>query len=125
MYQGQDFYLEHFVIPIMPEELIFSVCGILCNDCEYYKGEKSPRCQGCEDKEGRPLWGECKLYFCAKEQNIEHCGLCKAFPCDKFIDLFDPSQGQISSVVMAGVLVYRAKHGDKKTVELLRKIHPN
>lgn len=106
----------------MSKDLIFSGCGILCNDCEYYKGEKDPKCPGCEDQEGRPFWGECKLYFCVNEHDVEHCGLCDEFPCDKFIDAFDPSHGQISSVVRAGVLAYRAKHGDKKTVELLRKI---
>jgi hypothetical protein len=106
----------------MTESLIFSGCGTICNDCEYYKGEKSPQCTGCNQVKGKPFWGECKLYACIIKHEVEHCGLCDEFPCDLFINQYDPSHGPSSAVLRAGLLAYRAKHGDLKTVKLARSI---
>lgn len=106
----------------MGEGLIFSCCGTICDDCEYFKGEKEPVCPGCTAHEGKPFWGECQTYACAGEHGVTHCGLCAEFPCDKFVDTFDPSHGQVSSVIRAGILAYRAKHGDEKAAELARKV---
>jgi hypothetical protein len=106
----------------MVEPLIFSPCGTICDDCDYYKGEKEPKCPGCTAHEGKPFWGKCQTYACAGEHGVEHCGLCGEFPCDKFVGLFDPSHGQVSSVIRTGILAYRAKHGDEKAAELARKI---
>jgi hypothetical protein len=100
----------------------FSGCGTLCTDCEYHTGEKTPQCPGCSSMKGKPFWGECKLYACIMEHDVEHCGVCTEFPCDMFIETFDPSHGQVSAVIRAGILAYRAKHGDEKTVELSRKV---
>ncbi|MDH5200933.1 MAG: DUF3795 domain-containing protein [Candidatus Bathyarchaeota archaeon] len=102
--------------------LIFSVCGTICDDCEYHRGEKEPKCPGCEAIGGKPFWGECPTYHCTEERGVEHCGLCGEFPCERFIEMFDPSHGQVSSVIRAGILAYRARHGDDKAVELVRKI---
>ncbi len=60
-------------------------------------------------------------YACAKEHGVEHCGLCREFPCKEFMERFDPSKGPANSLMRAGLLAYRAKHGDKATVEILRK----
>ena len=106
----------------MTENIIFSPCGTVCDDCEYLKGEKQPSCPGCASVEGKPFWGECRTYSCAGEQGVEHCGLCGEFPCDRFIATFDPSHGQVSAVIRAGILAYRARHGDEKAVELSRKL---
>ncbi|UCH58018.1 MAG: DUF3795 domain-containing protein [Candidatus Bathyarchaeota archaeon] len=106
----------------MADGLIFSVCGLICDDCEYFKGEKEPRCLGCTAHGGKPFWGECPTYACVEEHGVDHCGLCGEFPCDRFVEMYDPSQGQVSAVVRAGILAYRAKHGDEKAAELSRKI---
>jgi hypothetical protein len=104
------------------DELIFTGCGVICNDCEYLTGEKEPKCPGCTIHEGKPFWGECPTFSCVKEHGVQHCGLCGEFPCDRFIDMYDPAHGQVSSLIRAGLLAYRAKHGDEKAVELARKI---
>jgi len=106
----------------MAGEITFTCCGLICEDCEYYKGEKAPSCPGCTAHEGKPFWGECPTYACAEQHGVEHCGACGEFPCDRFIDMFDPSHGQVSSVIRAGILAYRSRHGDDKAVELARKI---
>ncbi len=45
------------------------------------------------------------------------------FPCDKFVEMFDPNdpEGRRSAVYRAGIEAYRARHGDEKAVELIRK----
>jgi hypothetical protein len=106
----------------MAGDITFTCCGLVCEDCEYYKGEKVPKCPGCTTHGGKPFWGDCLTFTCVEEHGIEHCGLCGEFPCDRFIDMFDPSQGQVSSVIRAGLLAYRRKYGDRKAVELARKI---
>jgi len=106
----------------MQEKAIFPGCGTLCTDCEWYKGEKTPQCPGCTYVEGTPFWGECELYYCIQERGVKHCGLCKEFPCDLFMDSFDPDKGPVSSVIRAGILAYRVKHGDEKAIQCIRNI---
>jgi hypothetical protein len=103
-------------------EMIFSGCGTLCNDCEYFTGAKNPKCTGCKEKAGKPFWGTCGTYACMQEHDITHCGICEEFPCDKFMNQYDPSHGPISAVIRAGILAYRAKHGDEKAAVLTKKI---
>jgi len=106
----------------MSNENIFSCCGTLCTDCGFYKGIEEPRCPGCTALKGKPFWGECGVYACTKDKDVKHCGACGVFPCSKFIEQYDPSYGPVSAVVRAGILAYRARHGDAKAVELVRKI---
>ena len=106
----------------MQEFEIFSGCGTLCTECEWYKGEKEPHCVGCTGVEGKPFWGKCKLYSCMQENNVKHCGICGVFPCDLFMDSFDPSKGAVSAAIRAGILAYRTKHGDEKAILYIRKI---
>jgi len=106
----------------MSDSPIFAPCGTVCDDCEYFKGEKAPQCPGCTAIQGKPFWGQCLTYACAEDHGVKHCGLCTEFPCDKFIGLYDPAHGPASAVLRAGLLAYRARHGDEKAVELSRKI---
>lgn len=101
---------------------ILTPCGIICNDCEYFKGEKNPQCSGCTSIKGKPFWGNCPIYTCSLEQNVTHCGECTNFPCDDFIGQYDPAHGPSSSLVRAGLLAYRTRHGEEKFIELSRKI---
>jgi hypothetical protein len=107
------------------DEVIFPGCGEFCNSCVYYTGEKEPKCPGCSSENGEPFWGECSVFKCMADRNVEHCGLCGEFPCDLFINHYEETlpEGQRVAVLKAGVLAYRARHGDEKTIELLRKIN--
>lgn len=97
-------------------------CGIHCELCSYFKKERTPHCSGCEKQKGHPFWGECKLYACAKDHEVEHCGLCQDFPCELFVNQYDPEHGQASAFRRAGLLAYRKRVGTEKFVEMLRKL---
>ena len=101
-----------------------SGCGESCGLCANYLGERQPTCPGCEAAKGHPFWGECKTYTCLSSRNIDHCGNCGNFPCEEFISHFDPNnpEGQRNAVVRAGILAYRARHGDEKTQKLIEKL---
>ena len=99
----------------------FSPCGINCSDCEWYKGEMEPKCAGCVAVEGKPFWGNCLTYTCTKDHGVEHCGLCAEFPCKDYMGRFDPRHGPANSLMRAGLLAYRVKHGDAAALELLGK----
>lgn len=101
---------------------IFSPCGILCDDCAWFKGEEDPRCKGCLEIEGRAFWGDdvCETYACVEKRGVEHCGECNEFPCTDFMGRYDPEEGPENAVKRAGILAYRKKHGDEETVKLLR-----
>ena len=83
----------------MTDSPILTPCGAVCDDCVYFKGEKEPQCPGCNAIKGKPFWGECSTYACAAEHGVEHCGLCAEFPCDKFIETYDPAHGPASAVL--------------------------
>jgi len=64
---------------------------------------------------------ECKVYACATEHKVEHCGLCKDFPCSLFIGQYDPEHGRKNSIFRAGLLAYRKKAGTEKYIEMVQK----
>lgn len=100
----------------------YSPCGIVCDECGWFRGEKEPHCPGCTAVKGEPFWGTCLTYSCVEEHGVEHCGLCADFPCDGFIVRYDPREGPVNAVIRAGLLAYRAKHGDEKAIELTKRI---
>jgi hypothetical protein len=99
-------------------------CGHCCDKCPSLLGTSEPSCQGCIASKGNPWWGVCKVFNCTTEKDVSHCGLCMQFPCDLLVSHFDPDnpQGQRNAVVRTGILVYRAKHGDEKAIELTKKL---
>ncbi len=101
---------------------IFSPCGIVCDDCDWFKGEKEPVCPGCTELEGKPFWGECETYSCVEDKQVDHCGECVEFPCTDFMGRYDPDEGPLNVVIRAGILAYRKQHGDEKAVELGRSV---
>ena len=103
------------------ETEVFSPCGLVCNDCKWYKGEKDPHCLGCKAVEGKPFWGTCLTFSCAQKHGVENCGKCTDFPCKDFMERFDPTEGPENSLMRAGLLAYRVKHGEKAAIEILRK----
>jgi hypothetical protein len=108
----------------MNDDLIFAGCGLICSDCEFFIGKKEPQCPGCTQSKGDPFWGQCQLYLCNKEKSVNHCGVCGEFPCEKFVDQYDPNNpdGQKDAIFRAGILAYRANHDDEQTAALLRKV---
>ena len=104
------------------KNVLIAPCGAYCKLCDYYQKERTPHCSGCGTHEGHPFWGECKLYACAKGHNVEHCGICEKFPCELFVNQYDPEHGQKSAFTMAGLLVYRKKAGTQKYKEMIKKL---
>ena len=97
-------------------------CGTYCGTCSFLNQKEKPSCSGCYNQQGELFWGKCKLYACAKDR-VEHCGLCKDFLCDLFVDQFDPAHGQKSVFTRAGLLVYRRKVGTQKFIEMSEKLN--
>jgi len=104
------------------EKELLAPCGTYCGSCAYYTKERTPHCSGCETHKGHPFWGECKLYACSTEHEAEHCGLCHEFPCELFVNQFDPEHGQKSVFIRAGLLAYRKKAGPQKYIEMVKKL---
>ena len=104
----------------MSEKLV-APCGTYCGTCTFLNRKEKPSCSGCGNQSGHPFWGECKLYGCATGR-VEHCGICEDFPCDLFVNQFDPAHGQKSAFTRAGLLAYRKKVGTQKFIEMCRKL---
>jgi hypothetical protein len=85
--------------------------------------EKQPSCAGCTEIKGKPFWGPCPTYACSQEHRVKSCDACSEFLCDKFVEMFDPNdpEGRRSAVYRAGIEAYRNRHGDEKTVDLIKK----
>ncbi|UCH30958.1 MAG: DUF3795 domain-containing protein [Candidatus Bathyarchaeota archaeon] len=103
-------------------DALLAPCGTYCGSCAYYKKERKPNCLGCGTHSGHPFWGDCKLYACARDHHVQHCGLCKEFPCDLFINQYDPEHGQKSAFTRAGFLAYRKKAGNQKYLAIIKKL---
>ncbi|GHT55327.1 hypothetical protein FACS1894109_01660 [Spirochaetia bacterium] len=50
-----------------------STCGLNCNKCEF---KLTNGCKGCRENQGKIFWGECDLYKCCMDKNINSCGKC-------------------------------------------------
>ncbi len=103
-------------------EAYLTPCGAYCGTCKFLKREAKPTCAGCGRQAGRPFWGVCKVYQCAADHGVAHCGVCEAFPCDLFVDQFDPAHGLQSVFTRAGLLAYRKRAGTDKYVEMVLRL---
>jgi hypothetical protein len=59
-----------------------TACGECCDGCER---KKDSTCEGCIETDGH-CWawkesGQCLIHKCAREHNVQFCGLCDEFPC--------------------------------------------
>lgn len=84
----------------MPSELI-AYCGLYCGACSfrlaaqendrkhiekmpsYYDNLKNNPLEYCPGCRLENKCGECKIRDCAIGNNLDHCGKCPDFPCDK------------------------------------------
>ena len=80
------------------DDKLVAPCGAYCGTCKFLNKEQKPNCLGCGRQHGKLFWGECKLYKCVKNHQVDHCGVCKDFPCNLFIGHFDPAHGQERNV---------------------------
>jgi len=59
-----------------------TACGECCVEC---KKKEEGLCEGCIESNGHcKEWtesGGCPIHMCAKEHNVQFCGLCDKFPC--------------------------------------------
>lgn len=103
-------------------ESYLAPCGTYCGACKFLNREEEPSCTGCGSQEGHPFWGVCKVHTCADEQGVTHCGECEDFPCNLFVNQFDPAHGPKSAFTRAGLLAYRKKVGNEKYIEMAVKL---
>ena len=104
------------------DENLLAPCGSYCGTCEFLNREEKPNCSGCGNQGGHPFWGECKLHACARKHRVNHCADCEDFPCELFVNQFDPAHGQKSAFMRAGLLIYRKKAGTEKYIEMVNKL---
>lgn len=64
-----------------------SVCGLLCDRCEF---KNTHGCGGCINTKGHPFYGECHIAVCCQNKGYIHCGQCNQMPCE---ELFQYSCG--------------------------------
>ncbi len=102
---------------------LLAVCGRYCGSCVWYLGGSGSSCPGCNVHKGHPSWGECRVYSCATEHDVEYCGACDEFPCDLIMNYYDPGnpEGARNAAIRVAVNAYRARHGDEKTLEYFER----
>ena len=97
-------------------------CGAYCQDCSVYK----KRCAGCVETNGKPFHLKdsgkdiCPIWKCVTERKVEHCGLCKEFPCDTFLNWYDPERGIVTALRRAGLLALRKKIGTDAWIKWIK-----
>ena len=64
-------------------DIVKGKCGTYCNECSY---REKFNCKGCNEMNGHPFWGDCDIYTCCSEKNLEHCGCCSELPCQTLKD---------------------------------------
>ena len=64
-----------------------TACGECCVGC---KKKEEGICGGCIETDGQcKEWsqsGGCPIYLCARQHNIQFCGLCEEFPCEWLVN---------------------------------------
>ena len=101
------------------EEMI-AYCGLVCHECEAFLATKNDddkkrikvakqwskqhntiferqdiNCDGCKSQTGRlfKFSRSCRVRQCAKEKDIETCGYCPEYPCEKLNPIFKAAPG--------------------------------
>jgi len=96
-------------------------CGAYCKNCVAYK----KKCEGCIETGGKPYYIEkygkdvCPIWECTTKLQVKHCGLCKDFPCDLFLEWYDKKRGITPVLRRVGLLALRRKIGTDAWVKWL------
>lgn len=63
-----------------------TACGECCVGC---RKKEDGICQGCIESDGHCMeWAQsngCPIHKCAREHDVQFCGLCEEFPCEWLI----------------------------------------
>jgi hypothetical protein len=70
----------------------------------------------------RPCWGECQVYSCVSDPDVEYCGVCDEFPCDLLMNYYDPGnpEGPRNAAIRVAVNAYRTKRARMRDVTIAR-----
>lgn len=105
------------------KKLTLPPCGAYCEKCDAYK----KTCAGCVETDGKPFFLKemnldiCQVWQCVAEHKVEHCGICKEFPCDKFLNWYDPKRGIATSLRRAGLLALRKRIRNEAWVKWIKE----
>ena len=73
-----------------------AICGIYCGACPALmeslaaKTASEVKCLGCRSSKKIPGYApKCEVRKCAKSKQLQSCGLCKSYPCEKIKALFN------------------------------------
>jgi len=89
-------------------------CGVCCRLCEFFEAPMGLSCGGClKERLCRVHEPECWFVTCAREHELEHCGLCKEFPCDALYANHQLCAGETPQIAVfrIGDLALRARMG--------------
>ena len=73
-----------------------AICGIYCGACPALmasmdaKSDADVKCLGCRSTKKAPGYAPtCEVRKCANGKQLQSCGLCKGYPCDKIKAMFN------------------------------------
>lgn len=93
-YRSHDTMIEKCIVRGengMEQKIDFTAitaCGECCDGC---RKKLDGICKGCIEADGYvPEWaesGRCKVHACARRHNVQFCGICDQFPCDRLTSI--------------------------------------
>lgn len=94
--------------------MLLSACGLICDDCEFYK----QTCDGCHNVKGSTFWAKemmpakvCPMYDCSvNKKGFRDCGDCGELPCQLFLNMKDPAITDEEHQKSIGIRVGRLKN---------------
>ena len=70
---------------LIKKHFVLGCCGIDCGLCPRFYTEGESRCPGCGGPNFNEKHPSCSILNCCfKKKNLESCGLCNEFPCNKY-----------------------------------------
>lgn len=92
-----------------------TACGECCVGC---KKRMDGICEGCIEADGYVSeWaesGRCKVHACARNHNVQFCGLCDEFPCQKLPSLIHWNRNIVEYLEKLAAQYYRQEEQIKK-----------
>lgn len=74
-----------------PDACADAICGIYCGACSLQMESVSSenKCLGCRSTTKAPAYApQCEVKKCAEAKQLQSCGLCKTYPCEKIQAFF-------------------------------------
>lgn len=76
--------------------VVDAICGIYCGACPAQMASREAKkasevkCLGCRSSKKMPAYAtQCEVRKCAKSKQLQSCGLCKSYPCEKIKAFFN------------------------------------